>query len=43
MKDVPITVKEPATLEKKVQRLQKQISSMYWVGWAGGYNAPKKK
>ncbi len=43
MNDVPINIKEPSTLEKKVQRLQKQISLMYWIGWAGGYNSTDKK
>jgi len=43
MKDVPKTIKEPDRLERKVQRLQKQISLMYWIGWAGGYNTSNKK
>ncbi|MGI9550288.1 MAG: hypothetical protein ACR2MT_03735 [Aurantibacter sp.] len=43
MKDIKTAFKNNPALEKKFLRIQKQIASKYWVGWAGGYGTPKKR
>ena len=43
MKEEQATVKDYDVLEKKMQRLQKQISSRYWFGWGGNYLSNGKK
>jgi len=43
MKEVESTFKKHDVLEKKIQRLQKQISSRYWFGWAGNSLSDQNK
>lgn len=43
MKEMQSTFKEHDVLEKKIQRLQRQISSRYWFGWAGNSPSSEKK
>ncbi len=43
MKNNQIILKKEDVADKKSQRIQKAISSLYWIGWSGGYKNPKKK
>jgi len=43
MKKVQSTFKEHDVLEKKIQRLERQISSRYWFGWADNSPSNQKK
>lgn len=43
MKELKSSNKEHDVLEKKIQRLHKQISSRYWFGWGGNYMNSQKK
>lgn len=43
MKDNQINSKKEDIVDKKSQRIQKAISSRYWIGWSGGYSNPKKR
>jgi len=43
MKDVRNRFGEQNVLKKKIQRLEKQLISRHWIGWAGGYSNSKKK
>jgi len=42
MQEMESTFKEHDVLERKIQRLQKQISSRYWFGWGGNYLSNEK-
>jgi len=44
MKEEQATLKENyVVLEKNTQRLQRQIASRYWFGWAGHSPSSEKK
>ncbi len=43
MKETQSILNGDVVLDKKMLRLQKQIATRFWFGWAGGYlSSPKK-
>ncbi len=42
MNEATILLKEKQVFENRLLKRQYQVS-IKWIGWAGGYNFPKKK